>query len=324
MYRENRIAVIVPAYNEGRQIGQVIDSMPQIVDAIIVVNDCSTDNTKEVVARYAAAPNSKVILIDLAQNQGVGGAIAQGFKYARDLKFEIATVMDGDGQMDPNDLSRLLDPIVENSVDYSKGNRFMSGEAFQAMPKVRFFGNAALSMLTKIASGYWHIADSQSGYRAISKRALNAIDWDKSYKRYGQPNDLLVTLNILNFRVGDVSIKPLYGVGEVSTLKIHKAIFTIGWLLVRLFFKRLFMKYVIRDFHPLVFFYGIGILLLAITVPLSLRLILLTFLYDHVPKVNLILLNFSLLSGIQFVLFAMWFDMDFNKHLRPRKSFDSL
>jgi glycosyltransferase involved in cell wall biosynthesis len=319
VYRNHRVAIVVPAYNEERQITRVVDTMPHFVDKIVVVNDCSKDNTKRVVEGLEKSTDGRVKLIDLPVNQGVGGAIAAGFKWVRDEGFEIATVMDGDGQMDPADLSRLLDPIVDNSVDYSKGNRFMSGEAYSVMPKVRFFGNAALSLFTKIASGYWHIADSQTGFRAIHLRALKAIDWDKTYKRYGQPNDILVTLNIHGFRVGDIPIKPLYGVGEVSTLKVRKAIFTIGWLLIKLFFKRLYLKYVVRDFHPLVFFYGLGIFLLGISVPLTLRLLVVSILQNKVPSINLITLVFCLLSGLQFVMFAMWFDMENNRELKPRK-----
>ena len=318
MYRGIKVAAVVPAYNEAKQIGQVVDSMPKCVDCIVIVNDASKDNTAEVVQSLAEQQGSRVQFINLSVNQGVGGAIAEGFKWVRDREYDVAVVMDGDGQMDPHDLTNLLDPLVDDQADYAKGNRFMTGMAYQVMPKVRFFGNAALSLLTKIASGYWHVADSQTGYRAIHKSALQAIDWDKSYKRYGQPNDVLVSLNIHGFRVADVPIRPVYGVGEVSTLKIRKAIFTIGWLLVKLFFKRMYQKYVIRDFHPLVFFYLLGGALLLCSVPLAFRLMYMTFLNGLVPKVNLLLIMFMLLSGVQFVLFAMWFDMDFNRELKPR------
>lgn len=319
MYRNCRVAAVIPAYNEEKQIGKVVATMPELVDLIIVINDCSKDKTGDVVRELEKTTNGRVKLLEHAVNQGVGGAVSTGFKYARDNNFDIAVVMDGDGQMDPADLPHLLDPVATGVADYAKGNRFMTGEAYKVMPKVRFFGNASLSLLTKIASGYWHVADSQTGYRAIGKAALKAIDWDAGYKRYGQPNDVLVSLNIHGFRVADVPVKPLYGVGEVSTLKVRKVIFTIGWLLVKLFFKRLYQKYVIRDFHPLVFFYAFGLLLLLLNVPLALRLVLLTALEGSVPKVNLTLLVFSSLSAVQFILFAMWFDMEANKDLKPSR-----
>jgi hypothetical protein len=136
------------------------------------------------------------------------------------------------------------------------------------------------------------------------------------YKRYGQPNDLLVSLNIANMRVCDVPVEPVYGVGEVSGINIRKAIFTIGWLLLKLFFKRLFEKYVVRDFHPLVLFYSFGILLKLISLPLFVRLVYLSIADGYVPKVNLILFVFTFLSSVQFLLFAMWFDMEANRDLK--------
>ena len=260
MYKEHEIAVVVPAYNEETQIGKVLSEMPQYIDHIVVVNDCSDDKTAEITEQYANE-DSRILLLNHDQNQGVGGAIATGYKWSKDRDVDIAVVMAGDGQMDPADLSLIMDPVVEGRVDYSKGNRLLTGEAFKIMPKVRYFGNSALSLLTKIASGYWHIADSQAGYTAIHKKVLHTIDWDRMYRRYGQPNDLLVRLNVYNFKVQDVVVKPVYNVGEKSGIRVGNAVFTIGWLLLKLFLWRLKEKYIIRDFHPLVFFYGLGAVL---------------------------------------------------------------
>ncbi|MDL1863030.1 glycosyltransferase family 2 protein, partial [Betaproteobacteria bacterium PRO7] len=208
MYRDRRIGVVVPAYNEETQIARVVDTMPAFVDDLIIVNDCSRDRTAEVV-RALQANHPRIRLLEHAVNQGVGGAIATGYEWARDNGVDIAVVMAGDGQMDPGDLPALLDPVVDDVADYTKGNRLVTGDAFRKIPKVRFFGNAALSLLTKIASGYWRVADSQTGYTAINRRALRAIDWQTMYKRYGQPNDLLVKLNVHNMRVKDVPVEPV-------------------------------------------------------------------------------------------------------------------
>ncbi|HPX05218.1 MAG TPA: hypothetical protein PLC17_04710, partial [Tenuifilaceae bacterium] len=210
----------------------------------------------------------------------------------------------------------LIEPIVNGETDYTKTNRLFYGDAFNQIPKVRYFGNSILSLLTKIASGYWHIADSQSGYTAIGKEPLQLIDWDKMYKRYGQPNDLLVRLNIYNFRVRDIITKPVYNVGEKSKMKVHHVVFTIGWLLIKQFFFRLKEKYVIRDFHPLVFFYFFGFFLMAASIPLFVRFMYFWIAFNHIPKVNFLAWMFAVIMGIQFILFAMWFDMDNNKHLR--------
>lgn len=315
MYRNKSVCVVVPAYNEGTQIGMVIETMPDYVDKIVIIDDKSRDDTVAVVQKYAQA-NRKIVLIAHEKNQGVGGAIASGYKWARDHDFDMAAVMAGDGQMDPEDLPTLLDPIVEDRADYSKGNRLFTGEAYQKIPKVRYFGNAFLSLLTKIASGYWHIADFQSGYTVINKWALHLIDWDRMYKRFGQPNDLLVRLNVYNSRVVDIPIEPIYNIGERSKIRIWKVMFTISWLLLTLFLWRMKEKYVIRDFHPLIFFYFLGSIFSIVTLGLFIRLLWVWMAYDYIPAINALAAMFSFMSANLFLLFAMWFDMEANKDLK--------
>jgi len=315
MYKDNSICVVVPCYNEETQIRHVIDTIPDYVDKIVIVDDYSNDGTINIVKDCTAA-NSKIVLLELKTNQGCGAALAGGYKWAKDHDIDIVIRMDGDGQMNPDDLSALLDPVVNGRADYSKGNRLFTGKAFQNIPKVRYFGNSVLSMLTKIASGYWHIADSQSGYTAINKKALNAIDWDQMYKRYGQPNDILVRLNVEDLRVADVPVEPVYNVGEKSGIKIHKVIFTIGWLLVKLFLWRMKEKYIIRNFHPLVFFYFLGFVFSLTTFILFLRIFIEWYFSGHIPPINALAAMFSFMSSSQFILFAMWFDMEANKGLK--------
>jgi glycosyltransferase involved in cell wall biosynthesis len=257
-----------------------------------------------------------VVLIDLNVNQGCGGALASGYHWARRNNCDIAVRMDGDGQMHPRELSSLLDPIVEERADYTKGNRLFTGEAFKRIPTVRYLGNAFLSLLTKIASGYWHVADFQSGYTAISKRALHMIDWDRMYKRYGQPNDLLVRLNVYNFRVADIPVEPVYNVGEKSGMKIYRVIFTLSWLLVKLFFWRMKEKYIIRDFHPLIFFYMLGGMFGLFTIVLSTWVFYHKLAIGFFPSTSSLAMFFSFMSASQFTLFAMWFDMEANKGLK--------
>ena len=322
MYKGKSIAAVVPCYNEETQITKVITSMPDFVDYIVVVDDKSLDRTAEVVEEQQRQIK-RVVLIRHEANQGVGGAIASGYKWARDNNIDVAVVMAGDGQMAPEDLPCLIEPVVIGEVDYSKGNRLFSGEAFKKIPKLRYFGNSVLSLLTKIASGYWQIADSQTGYTAINKKALKTIDWDKMYKRYGQPNDLLVKLNVNNFHVRDVEIKPVYNVGEKSGIKIRRVLFTISWLLIKLFFWRLKEKYIIRDFHPLVFFYLLSFFMFLITGVFLIRLLVLWIIQGHIPEITLLILIFSFTMGFMSSFFAMWFDMESNKFLRGRNVRDS-
>jgi len=312
MYKDKSIAIVVPCYNEETQIARVVETMPGFVDKIIIIDDCSKDKTCEVV-KVLQLDHPKVFLILHEVNQGVGGAIATGYKWVRDNNMDIAVVMAGDAQMDPDDLPAILDPVVEGRADYSKGNRLTTGDAFKKIPKVRYFGNSALTLLTKIASGYWHVTDSQTGYTAINKKALQMINWDEMYKRYGQPNDLLVKLNVYNFNVVDVPIKPIYNVGEKSGIRVRKVLFTMSWLLFKLFCWRIKEKYIIRDFHPLVFFYFMAFALLLTSGLLITRLFYLWYQHGHAPYMTSLALFFSLIMGMQSGFFAMWMDSDYNK-----------
>ena len=195
------------------------------------------------------------------QNGGVGAAIVTGYQDAIAERIDVTAVMAADNQMDPDDLRTLVEPVARGEVDYAKANRLFTGQAWELIPRYRYLGNAVLSLLTKIASGYWHVADSQSGYTAISLRYLELLDLDRIYRRYGFPNDMLVHLNVWNARVRDFPSRPIYGVGERSGIRLRKVVPTISWLLVKGFFWRMRTKYVIRDFHPLVFFYMLGLLM---------------------------------------------------------------
>jgi glycosyltransferase involved in cell wall biosynthesis len=311
------IAVVVPAYNEELLIGRVIETMPEYVDRIAVVDDCSQDGTAEVVRSYKAQSDERLVLLEHETNQGVGGAIATGYKWCRDHEIDVAVVMAGDAQMDPDDLPALLEPVINGEVDYAKGNRLFTGDAWQQIPKVRYLGNSGMSLLTKIASGYWHVADSQCGYTAINLKALKTIDWDKMYKRYGQPNDLLVRLNIHNFRVRDVPVTPVYDIGEDSGVRPIRMIPRLSWLLFKLFVYRMWQKYVIRDFHPLLFFYGMAFFLLAVSVPLGLRVFYKWLIMGgNIPPINALAWMSGTIAGLQSLFFAMWFDMEYNRELR--------
>ncbi len=315
MYKNKSICAVIPAYNEATQINKVIETMPEFVDQMVIVDDASRDETIDVVKRYQH-DNKKIELIIHEINQGVGGAITTGYKWARDSEIDVTVVMAGDGQMDPKDLVNIIEPVADGSADYSKGNRLFYGDAWNMIPHYRYLGNSILSLLTKIASGYWHIADFQSGYTAISLIALKRINLDGIYKNYGMPNDLLIKLNQFDFRVRDVHIKPVYNIGEKSGIRLNKVIPRIFWLLVKGFWQRLFFKYVIKDFHPLVFFYILSFLLLGVSVPLTIRLFYIWAVRGDIPDINAMALVFTFISGLQTLFFGMWFDMEYNKNLK--------
>ena len=318
MYKDKSICVVVPAHNEETQIGKVIDTMPAYVDRVVIIDDASQDETVDTIKRHREKLE-KIVLIEHQRNQGVGGAIVSGYKWARDQNYEVTAVMAGDGQMDPDDLQSIIEPVVNGTADYAKGNRLFYGDAWRLIPHYRYLGNAFLSLCTKIASGYWHIADSQSGFTAISLMALKRIALDDIFNDYGMPNDLLIKLNQFDFPVQDVHIKPVYNVGEKSGIRLIRVIPKISWLLLLGFWKRLFFKYVIKDFHPLVFFYVFSCLLLMASVPLTIRLFYIWAVVGNIPDINAMALIFTLISGFQMLFFGMWFDMDYNKNLGPKK-----
>ena len=315
MYKNKTICVVVPAYNEEKLIGKVIETMPDFVDNIVIVDDLSKDITVKIVEEMRQH-NKKIVLLRHETNRGVGAAISTGYLWARDNSIDVTAVMAADFQMDPKDLDRIILPICTGVCDYTKGNRLFRGESWEMIPRHRYLGNSFLSLLTKISSGYWHVADSQSGYTAISLQALKAINLESIYPRYGMPNDLLIKLNIANFRVKDISTRPVYKVGEVSGIKIRKVLFTIPWILFKGFWSRLFQKYVIRDFHPLVFFYALGVFFGLATLGFLIRILYFKFLNGFFPPTSSLAMMFSFISFSQFTLFAMWFDMEANKELK--------
>jgi len=362
MYKGKTIAVVVPAYNEENQIGLVIETMPDFVDRIIIVNDNSTDRTSEIVQEYIRMmgnmklpekrgyennndrynkaelfrrkknieeirvfppseicnPNmdNKVILINNLVNTGVGGAISRGYKWCKDYNIDCTAVMAGDGQMDPSELESIISPVVNEEVDYVKGNRLLHNSAWEIVPFVRFLGNSVLSILTKLASGYWHVSDTQTGYTAISNKALHAIRLHKIYKSYGMPNDLLVRLNIAFCTIKEVEIKPIYDIGEKSKMKVWKVIPKISWLLFKSFFKRLWIKYLFKNFHPLFLLYHLSFLLLGLSIPVIVTSLPQMFIKgEYVSNKMMFIMLFLLISGFQSLFFAMWMDIQDNERL---------
>ncbi len=321
MLKNKTIAVVVPAYNETKYITKTITTIPAFVDRIFVVDDKSQDDTVAIVEELAVRQPEKIKLIAHEKNQGVGAAIVTGYIEALKEKIDITAVMAGDAQMNPDELESLCLPIIEDRYDYVKGNRLIYGQSWGRIPKMRYLGNSGLSLLTKAASGYWQVADSQTGYTTISLSALKklkTVGLDKIYKRYGMPNDILVRLNVVNARVKEVPIEPIYHADGKSGIKYSKVFFTIPWLLTKLFIWRMAQKYIIRDFHPLVFFYLLGLFLGTASIIFTIRLIWLWTSVGAAPPMTSLALIFCLVTSLQSFFFAMWFDMEYNRKLTDR------
>lgn len=258
LYREHRIAALIPSYNEANHVGDVVRTMPDFVDHLVVVDDCSTDDTS---AAALAPGDPRVVLIRNEPNQGLGGSLIIAHKKAQELGVDIAVVMAGDGQMDPQYLPALLDPIVHGEFDFTKGNRFFQSGSWEGMPGYRLFGNIVLTFMTKVATGYWDIFDPQNGYTAMSRTASLQIDWDDVARDYSFENDVIARLGLNRHRIKDVDIPAVYG-QEVSDIKLSTVIPDLLRTLRKAFWRRIWMQYVVRSFSPVALFGLSGFLLL--------------------------------------------------------------
>jgi glycosyltransferase involved in cell wall biosynthesis len=240
MYRGRRIAVVIPAFNEERAVARTVRSVPGFVDHLLVVDDASTDRTASAVRRLR---RRGLELLRHPANRGVGAAIASGYRAALALDVDVAAVMAGDGQMDPVDLPALLDAVLDDRCDYAKGNRFARPGTLRAMPLHRIVGNVVLSLITKLTSGHLTIFDSQCGYTAASRRALEVIDEAGLFPRYGYPNDLLARLWGARLRVADVPVRAIYGPEWRSGIRWSTVIYPMSFVLVGSLLRRLAMRW---------------------------------------------------------------------------------
>ncbi len=239
MYGTLKVAAVIPARNEERLIGRTIWPVPEIIDTIYVIDDGSQDRTAEVVQHYKAS-DSRIRLIQHKINSGVGAAIITGYKQAYRDGHDVFVVVGGDAQMDWLDLDNLLQPIAEGKADYTKGNRFIygsknaPGNAWREMPTRRILGNVCCSILTKIASGYYHVNDSQMGYTALHKRIFKRVDWKLARKGYGYPAEWLMRFHSAGVRVEDVPVRAIYLSNERQTqIRVRKFLFYMMGIIVK-------------------------------------------------------------------------------------------
>ena len=310
MYKGKRIALTIPAYNEERLIGPTLEGVPEVIDRVFVVDDTSQDRTCEIILEHASR-DPRIELIRHETNQGVGAAIITGYLKASAELYDITVVVGGDNQMPLEQVEGLLEPVASGEVDYTKGNRFlMPDDGLDDMPWARFIPNALISILTKIASGFYKIFDVVDGYTAISKRAIDMIDWNRAWKGYGYPMDFLVRLNTYGLKVRDVPRRAIYLEGErQSQIKGGRYALKVAPMLVRNFFWRLFTKYLIRDFHPLLFFYLFGLMFLPMGVVFGSFLVFQQWIGIGVSGPRSVVCALLIIMGIQFLLFAMLYDM---------------
>lgn len=317
LFKRYKIGVVVPAFNEEVLLSETIKGIPEYVSRIYIVDDCSSDRTPEVIKNLA---DPRIISLRHEVNMGAGKSVIDGYKMALEDKMDIVVVMDGDNQMDPAQMPRLLMPIIEGKADYTKGNRLMTKEAREGMSSWRFFGNTLLSLLTKIGSGYWDLMDPQNGYAAASRKALETIDLDSVYTYYGYVNDILIKLNAYGMRVTDIVIPARYG-NEKSSINYRKYVLKVAPMLFNGFLWRLKTKYVLLSFHPLVFFYVASMALLPAGLIFDFWIIVQKLMRNPVSPNYPLLGVFMTLMGVQLLFFAMFFDMQSDMSKKLDRSF---
>ncbi|MCC7118276.1 MAG: glycosyltransferase family 2 protein [Anaerolineales bacterium] len=302
------IAVVVPAYRVERTIERVIADLPAYVQRIIIVDDASPDSSAERVAELSQK-DQRLVLIRHPHNQGVGAAMLSGFRKALELGAQIVVKVDGDHQMDASQIPALIAPLIQGKADYVKGNRFRDFAALQTMPLTRRIGNLGLSFLTKAASGYWNLFDPTNGFFAIRAEALAQLPFEKIDPRYFFETSMLANLYLINACALDTPIPARYG-AEVSHLSIRRTLFEFPLKLLRVFLRRILLKYYIYDF-------SIASLYIAIGTPLFLfglgfgAIKWIQYASQNIPAPTgtVMLPTLCVILGIQLLLSAIEFDI---------------
>jgi len=238
MYKNKKIGVVVPCYNEGQFITAVIRGIPEYVDRIYIIDDFSTDNTNEIALKAAEINPRRIRVIKHEQNYGVGKTIATGYKRCLEDNMDIAVVMAGDNQMDPAQLPELLKPIIEGTAGYTVGDRISNFDHMKGMSHWRRLGNWILKWLTRIASLNFSICDPQNGYTVITREALLRLNIDHIYPHYGYCNDMLIKLSANRVKIKHIQMPAVYGT-EKSKIRYLPYIFRLSVLLIRDFLWRI-------------------------------------------------------------------------------------
>lgn len=307
MGTKSEIAVVIPTYRARNHILGVINDIGPEVSRIYVIDDCCPDNSGAYVENNCR--DERVVVIKHVDNLGVGGAVITGYKVAIEDGMDILVKIDSDGQMDPALILHFANPISNGEADYTKGNRFFDLEKIRLMPKIRLFGNAVLSLMCKLSSGYWNLFDPTNGYTAIHADVARHLPFNKISKRYFFETDMLFRLNTLRAVVVDVPMDAKYG-DEVSHLKISKVVGEFFVKHTRNFFKRIFYNYYLRDMS-----------LASIELPVGFAFLCFGLFYGGfhwvqsiqtgvtTPAGSVMLAALPLLMGVQLILAFLNYDM---------------
>jgi len=302
-----KVAVAIPCYKVKEKILQVLQLIPQSVERIYVVDDCCPQQTGKWVQLQCS--DRRVQVLFHAENKGVGGAVITAYKQALQDKMDIVVKIDGDGQMNPQLLPHFIEPICQGKADYTKGNRFYTLETLGEMPTLRKIGNAGLSFVNKVSSGYWNIMDPTNGYTAIHCKTLALLPLNKLHSRYFFESDMLFRLGTLRAVVKDIPMTALYA-DEKSNLQIKKVILQFPTLYLKAFFKRLFYNYFLRDFNGASLEFILGILLIFFGVIWGIEHWIYSILEQTIASTGTVMLAaLPIIIGFQLLLSAVQFDM---------------
>ena len=300
------LVLVIPCYKAKQHILGVIAEVPAMFSHIIVVDDACPENSGKIAA---SSQDARLVVLYHKENKGVGGAMISGYKKALELGADIVIKVDGDGQMDLTQAPKLIAPILEGRAEFTKGNRFQDFAALKAMPKLRLFGNSALSFMLKAASGHWRMMDPTNGYTAISRVLLERIDLDNLAKRYFFESSLLIELGIVGAKVVDVPIPARYG-NEQSSLSILKVLFDFPPKILKGLLRRIFYRYFIYDFNMASIYMLLGLPLMLFGLIFGSYEWLLSVRTGVVRSAGTVMLGvFPLIIGFQMLLQAIAIDI---------------
>lgn len=308
MYKQLTIGVAVPAYNEAKLIEKTIRTIPAFVDHIVAINDCSKDDTLAILNELRAK-DKRLFIIDNPTNHGIGYSLSNGLRKAAALGCDRVAVMAGDAQMDPDMLAPMLDNMSKRGLDFVKANRFMHIEALKKMPAYRRFGNIVVTLLTKFATGYYSIFDTQNGYVVYSKDVIDRMPWHLIGDRYEFENTILIGLSIIDAKVGDYPMPAIYG-DETSTINLLSTTIRVLKRLFKGFWQRIYYKYVLYGFHPIALFLFTGLLLLFAGVLGAIWILIEKIVANMIPTSGTVMLAIlPIILGVQLLLTALVMDV---------------
>jgi glycosyltransferase involved in cell wall biosynthesis len=309
MYRNLKVAAILPCYNEEKLIGKTIETMPAFVDEIIAVDDQSKDNTWKVITKIAKT-NKRVRPVHLKKNVGIGGAYINGFQYALENNVDLVFTMAGDAQCNQDYMSKMADTLLDSDIDYVKANRFVHLEELKQMPRFRRIGNTFITILTKFATGYYSIFDSQNGYGVFKINTLKRLPFEHIGRRYDYENTLLIALAIMNAKVKDEAVPAIYG-DEESTIPVFRTSMRALKVVWKGFWKRVYYKYILVNFHPIALFLLLSMVLGLIGLGFALYMLVDKIAFDTSPTTGTVMLAvLPLILGFQLFLTSITMDMN--------------